>query len=246
MQPYYETTWRITTEQTDCFDRLRLASLLGIVQEMAGEHSVALGAGREALQEKGLFWAVIRHRILIHRLPAARETIILRTWPMPTTRTAYPRACQAYDATGNLLFSTVSVWVLMDQTSRTMVLPGKSGVTVNGTAFGTEPPVPAGIALKEGSHAACRDVLLSDLDVNGHMNNCRCLDWASDVLGSNFFATAAPKEVTVCYFSEGVPEESLHLFVRKEDGYAVVDALRPSEGLSAGKNRVFSVEIHCP
>ena len=54
MQPVYGMQWHITTEQTDCFDRLRPASLLGIVQEVAGEHSIALGAGRDELLKKSL------------------------------------------------------------------------------------------------------------------------------------------------------------------------------------------------
>ena len=120
-----------------------LSGLLHMVQEAAGEHSATLGTARQALQEKNLFWAVIRHRAQILRMPEKGEAVHVTTWPMPTTRSAYPRATEGFDKDGNLLFRAVSLWVLMDTATRAMVLPKRSGVEVAGVTRGRNWNFPA-------------------------------------------------------------------------------------------------------
>ena len=133
---------------TDCFGNLKLSTLLYYAQEVAGNHSELLGADYDSLATRRLFWAVTRHRVQITRLPRRGETVTVETWPMPTTKIAYPRSMVAYDAEGNELFRSISLWVLMDLDSRGMVLPGKSGVTVNGCLTGSELALPHSIVPK--------------------------------------------------------------------------------------------------
>ena len=136
-QPYRHT-YQISDIHLDCFDRVKPSVLLYFAQDIAGKHAGLIGADWDTLNEKNLFWAIIRHHIQINRLPVSGETITLETWPMPTTRVAYPRATVGYDQAGNVLFRTAAVWVLMNSQTRAMVLPGKSGVTVDGILCGNE------------------------------------------------------------------------------------------------------------
>ena len=106
-----------------------LSSLLFYAQEVAGQHCQLLGTDYDSLAKLRMFWAVTRHRVQITRLPVRGETITVETWPMPTTRVAYPRSVIAYDAQGNECFRAISLWVLMDLDKRSMILPGKSGIT---------------------------------------------------------------------------------------------------------------------
>ena len=162
---------------------------------------------------------------------------------MPTTRTAYPRAVLALDAEGRELFRSVSLWVLMDMTSRAMVLPGKSGVTVNGSIRGGEIDPPGAMAAKPWANTQRRAVRFTDLDWNGHMNNCRYLDWVDDLTGSDFHEIHPVTEFSVCYFSEAKEGETLELnWELLEDGILAVDAVR-KDAVSAGGARVFSVRV---
>ena len=91
MESIYRSEFLVDAAHSDCFGRLKPASILYFVQEVAGQHCKELALDWDTMAQKRMFWAVIRHRILIDRLPKAGETITLRTWPMPTTRTYYPR-----------------------------------------------------------------------------------------------------------------------------------------------------------
>ena len=240
----YEKVFHIPASAVDRFDRLKPGSILEYMQEVAGDHSALLGADRHTLTEKGLFWAVIRHRIQIFRLPRAGENIRVKTWPMPTTRTAYPRATAAFDEEGNEIFRSVSLWVLMDAETRAMILPGKSGVEVAGIVLGDEPAIPTSLPPKVPETYLQRKVLFSDLDYNGHMNNCKYLDWVADLLTCDFHREHTPKEIVLNYLSEAREGEALQLaWELSEEGCLMVQTQRLGEEVSANHSRVFAAQV---
>lgn len=240
----YKKQFHIPSSAVDRFDRLKLSHVLDYMQEVAGDHSAMLGTSRDKLLDKHLFWAVLRHRVQITRLPRAGEDITVETWPMPTTRTAFPRSTVAYDAGGEELFRSVSVWVLMDTDQRAMVLPGKSGVNVEGLLTGGELAIPGSMVPRTLANRDARKVRFTDLDWNGHMNNCRYLDWAADTLPGAFHSANCAKEFSVCYLSEAREGENLTLdWELTEDGCLAVDAHREEDEMSAGHSRVFSARI---
>ena len=244
MQPIYQQNFTINDAAVDCFGRLTPSMLLFYVQEVAGIHATSLGAGFDALALKNLFWAILRTHVQITRLPRSGETIRVETWPMPTSRVAYPRSVVAYDAAGNEVFRAISLWCLMDTNTRSMVLPGKSGVMVEGTLRGNELAVPGSLAVKTLEHAATRQVLFSDLDRNGHMNNTRYLQWVNDLLPAHFHRNHTPREFTICYHSEAMEGESLDIhYEMKEGGILQIDAWRENENNTSNHHRVFVAQV---
>lgn len=244
MEPIYRKEYEVSPVAVDQFGRLKASRLLAFLQDVAGDHSAILGTDQNALMDKNLFWAVIRHRVQITRLPHSGEKLRLETWPMPTTRTAYPRSTIAYDEQGNECFRSISLWILMDSASRAMVLPGRSGVQVNGLIRGCELRAPSSMLPKEMGAMEERTVRYTDLDLNGHMNNCRYLDWVEDLLPSAFHARHELKEFTLCYMSEVREKEPVQLHFELSDGPELtVEAVRRGQEDSMGHGRVFSARL---
>lgn len=244
MYPIYQQEFHINDAAVDCFGRLKPSMLLFYVQEVAGIHATSLGAGFDALALKNLFWAILRTHVQISRLPRSGETIRVETWPMPTSRVAYPRSVVAYDSDGCEVFRAISLWCLMDTKTRSMVLPGKSGVLVNGTLRGNELAVPGSLAIKGLENTCSRTVLFSDLDRNGHMNNTRYLEWIGDLLPAAFHKDHTPREFTVCYHSEAMEGEPLDIhYEMKEEGLLQVDAWRENNTVSDNHHRVFVAQV---
>ena len=243
MHSIYRTEFFIDAAHSDCFGRLKPASILYFVQEVAGKHCQQLSLDWDTLAQKRMFWAVIRHRVQITRLPDKGETITVETWPMPTTRVAFPRSVVAYDKDGRELFRTVSIWVLMDLDTRAMILPGKSGVEVPGLLRGSELALPKSLVPVALSAEARRQVRFTDLDVNGHMNNCRYLDWICDLLPSGFHHGHTIREFTLCYLSEAREGEELKLkWQLGQDGALRVETVRASQ-TDEPDHRIFSADI---
>jgi len=241
MEPIFQKSFEITDLYVDRYDRLLPSKILYFAQEVAGMHCTELSVDYETLARQRLFWAVTRHRVQVSRLPKLGETIRIETWPMPTTRVAYPRSMVAYDQEGRECFRSISLWVLMNLDTRNMILPGKSGIVVAGTIRGGELPSPAGLMVRPmGSHRE-RSVCFTDLDRNGHMNNTRYLDWIDDLLPSAFHAGHTIKEFTVCYLSEAKEGQQLHLsWDFGEENTLQVDAHRC---LQDKDERVFSAKL---
>ncbi len=241
MEPLYTQNFEITDHYVDCFGRMTPSSILLMIQEVAGKHCTALSVDYDTLAKRRMFWAVTRHRVQVSRMPRLGETIRVETWPMPTTRVAYPRSVVAYDAAGNECFRAISLWVLMNLDTRSMILPGKSGISVVGSLRGLELPSPGSLALMDHTQTRQRQVCFTDLDRNGHMNNTRYLNWVSDLLPSAFHQSHEVKEFTICYHAEAREGQLLDLsWDFPQEDCLQVDARRTD---TAQGERVFSARL---
>lgn len=232
----YTQAFLVDDAAADRFGRLKASAIFYYCQEAAGGHCKRLALDWDTLAQRHMFWAVIRQRVEITRLPRLGETITLKTWPMPATRTAYPRSTVAYDSDGNEVFRAIGVWVLMDTVNRSMILPAKSGVTLDGLLDGKELAIPGGLMPKPWENTGTRTVQYSELDRNGHMNNTRYLDWVEDLLGSGFHKDQELRECTVCYVSEAKEGETLRLNWQQAGDAVRVDGYRQEN------QRVFSAQ----
>lgn len=237
----YTTQYEVTKQHTDCFGRCKPSGLLRFAQEAAGEHCLLLGTDWDSMARHRCFWAVIRQRMEITRFPGEGETVTVKTWPMPTSRVAYPRATEGFDREGNSLFKVISLWVIMDMDTRTMILPGKSGIDVAGVSFGSELNIPAGLPAGNFQNSTLRTVSSSDLDRNRHMNNARYLDWLWDLKPAAFHENHPLKAVSISYMSEALEGQTLQLSWDGEDVFRVDGSLSEAD-VSAGHTRIFSAE----
>ncbi len=244
MEEIYSKEYVIGPADIDRYQRLKPSRMLLFIQQVAGLHSEALSFTYEELAQQGIFWAVIRHRVQITRMPKEKETIRLETWPMPTTRVAYPRSTVAYDAEGKELFRSMCLWVLMDLNSRSMLLPKDIGIHIPGTVRGTELAPPKSLMPKPLSNTNSRKVVYSDLDRNGHMNNARYLDWIQDLMPSEFHRQHPMREITMCYVNEAKEQQDLDLtWDMTPDGQLQVDIHRNKEEAAPEYDRIFAAKI---
>ena len=240
----YTENFKIDANMVDCFGRIRPSAILYLAQEAAGGHCLELALDWDTLAGKGLFWALIRCTVQVTRLPRIGETVTVETWPMPTTRTAFPRSTVGRDEKGNELFRVIALWVLMDISTRAMVLPGKSGILLEGTCYGTELATPTSLLPVTGDHAVFRTVGYTELDRNGHMNNTRYMNWVDDLLPAAFHREHPVTQFSICYMSEVREGEELLLDWRLTDGpELLVDAHREMTETDRKNARVFSARV---
>ena len=241
MEPIYVQNFTIDDAYVDRFGKMKPSMMLYIAQEMGGRHSELMRVDYDTLASRQLFWAVIRHRVQITRTPVRGEKLRVETWPLPATRSAYPRSVVAYDAKGNEVFRCMTLWVLMDLNTRRMITPGKSGIIVAGTHRDGELPAPTGLIPCPLGTQRIRTVSFTDLDRNGHMNNTRCMDWIADLLPSRFHQHHAITDFTVCYLAEAKEAQELHLnSYLADDGTLQADATAIIDG---EPHRIFSAKL---
>lgn len=244
MEPLYRTQFTVHSTDCDPCNRMKPSTILSIMQEVAGAHCAGTHLDWGALAERGYFFAITRQHIQITRLPRHRETITVETWPAPATRVAFPRNTICYDAQGNELFRAMSLWVLMDMNTRAMVVPGKSGIVIPSLVRGGELAVPGSLAPKMFSASMDRQVRYSELDRNGHMNNCRYMDWVMDLLPSNFHRERPVCDFTICYLTEAWEGENVELhYELSGEGQFQVEACRRDPEDPDKSHRVFAARV---
>lgn len=234
----YTKTIKLDATQVDAFGRMRPSALLEITQEAAGEHANLLGVGRDALGSHGLFWAIVRQVVHIHRMPLLGQTVHVTTWPGPAGRTAFPRYVRATTPEGEALFEAVALWLFMNRETRAMVLPAASGVQVPGQLLGMEMPLPTGIAPRQYDNRELRRVRFSELDCNGHLSNTKYANWLEDLLPGSYHRDHTLERLHICYLNEALEGQDIALHWTMEDGSLALEATRDLED---GKHRVFAL-----
>ena len=219
---------------------LRPAAVLYMCQVAAGEHCRQFSLDWETLQKRDLFWAVIRVRMHICRLPRVNETVRVMTWPMVTTRSAFPRTTEGYDQSGALLFRVTNLWVLVDTKKRSMLLPGKSGVSLDGIELGRELPLPGSIYPEPLANRTPREVTQQDIDRNGHVNNTRYVDWLLDLLGPD---CSPIRDLHGVYHNEALLGDKLVLCWEKTGEKFALEILRPVENQPEKFDRIFAARV---
>lgn len=206
-------------------ESLRTSDFLRISQTAASAHLAELGL-TGTLEARGLVWVIVRIRGEIYKPLPAEFTV--QTWPGVRQKGFLPRYCRILEG-DEVIASMVTVWVLADMESRTMVLDLDPGVPELVT--GNELPMPRSLPRKRMERAGEFTVKPEWIDRNGHMNNCCYPDAAEDTLG----ITALPRAFSVDYRHELLPGRTV-----------TVSALRDGEALylsGAGETEHFRMKL---
>ncbi|MBR6352018.1 MAG: hypothetical protein IKR93_06820 [Firmicutes bacterium] len=223
-----ERLFKVTGSYVDMHDEMRLSALFQEMQEVAGDHSVANGFGRNELLEKGMVWIVNRYHLEIDRMPRYWETIRIKTWVGKTAHVAFTRFFEIYAEDGTSLLRASSVWSIISEAERRLIAPAKYGINFEASTQGTE--IASKVSLKhiETDHSSDFVVPYSYIDQNNHMNNCRYMDLVDDVLCAQYEGRAR-KEISMEYNNEILRGETLHTEWGEENGLVFLKGTGPEE-----------------
>jgi medium-chain acyl-[acyl-carrier-protein] hydrolase len=234
----------IKSYEMDCYGKMKLSSLFNAFQEVAGNHASALGAGYTALQKMGLFWVLSRAMVRIARLPAWGENIALSTWPKGQDGPLFVRDFRMTTGNGENLLDASTGWLLLDTQHNKPHTADALPIKI--------PPNEAGHAIQEplkkirplqGDRAEFeRKVMLSDLDVNNHVNNAKYVEWILDCYSIDDVKSKTVRNLQINYIGEAVFGDAvrLHKIVASADtGEHYIEGARSATG-----TKVIQALIH--
>lgn len=210
-------------------------------QEIAQVHAQSLGFGFDDLQRTRTVWVLSRMNVKFLNTPLWRDKTTFDTWHKGAEGLFYLRDFRMSDAQGNDAVLATSSWLIINIDTRRIVRDSatdglKTAISENAIA---EPArkvrVPSGLPAEK---VAEHQVSYSDVDMNGHTNNARYLNWTMDALPYDVVKALSVKEMTINFNHETRPGEKVSIMrtsVPDENRYFV-------EGLVDGKS-AFIVEI---
>lgn len=174
------------------------------MQEAAYHHAEHLGLGHVFLAERNLAWVLARQRIAVDRLPQWGDTIHIRTWPSGRDRLFFYRDFEITGDEGQRILRASNAWSLIDVEKRVRANPEiylSVELPESERVFDSRPVRLKGCACIEGQ---AMPVTYGDLDLNGHVNNVRYMEWVLDTLPLRFHEIHVIQELESNFLAEAV------------------------------------------
>lgn len=208
----YEKTYHVDYGDADYYRRLKLSSLFNYFQDIASLHAIKLGLGVEELHtEKGVTWVLVKILVQMERFPALGEKITIETWPLEPRKLEFERDFFVKDSAGNIIGRAVSSWVIMEvetrEICRTELFPGRFPPFRQDRAIeGRIGRIKAGGQLQQ---VYKKQIGYSDIDINGHLNNSKYIDYISDCFSIEKHGQHTVSSIQVNYISEALAGDSI-------------------------------------
>lgn len=203
MAKTFEYSMKIPFDMSDVNGFIKIPQLILLSLQVSGMQSIELGmSDMYILENYNLVWIITDYNMKIDRLPVFDEKITIETYAMSHNRLFCYRAFNIKDEAGDTIIEMVATFVLMDRDTR-KVHPVMSEIT---DAFDSEfsKTMLRGPRFKELEGGVEQEyrVRFYDLDMNGHVNNSKYLDWVFEVMGADFLTQHVPKKVHLKYVKE--------------------------------------------
>ncbi|HPF88243.1 MAG TPA: thioesterase [Candidatus Limiplasma sp.] len=239
----YRTKHRVELSDVDFMKKLRMSILFEYFQDISSMHAENLGVGIDTLEkEHGLAWILMRMRVEIIRTPVWDEEITLETWPQEP-RIFCERDYYVRDADGNIIIRAAAIWAVFDMKARKLsrekiVYEGLPSI-VKERAIQTKARKSSPLGQLEPAYT--KVVGYSDVDMNGHLNNSRYIDFIMDCFSLESHQRYDVKAIEVDYLNEALPGDSLLLYkdISALDANAVyIEGVREKDKKTSFKARL--------
>ncbi len=223
--------FKINSYEVDKSAVARLTSIANYLQEIAYNHANELGVGFHTLLDQKMVWVLSELYIEMDNYPVWDEIITVETWPRPFERLFANRDFRITDKKGILIGWATTKWLVLDNERDRPVRPDESHFAFPlRTDLSFEKSPEMNIPDVGFRIAYSRKVSYSDLDVVGHVNNVKYIEWALDALPSDLLDNYSIKTFSVKYLHEARKGDEICISVSElRDNIICVSALREED-----------------
>ncbi len=226
--------------ESDLFGMCRPAAILDYLQVLALEQAALLGISREAMiRQHNCVWLLAREWYQLRRPILRGEHLTITTWPSRMVGASFYRDFDLR-VQGELVGEAVSIWVLADVESRTLLrvseLPKLAAAPRPDCLKQT---VPKRLSAPPDLQPAMeRRIRYSDTDINGHMNNARYADVVCDALEFETLQGQYADSMQINFLRECRAGETLTILTSRSGADAFV------RGSDAAGTPRFDAKLH--
>ncbi len=212
--PVWSVQARVSAHECDFRLRWKPAALFLSMLQAASGHVEHLSFGYESMHANHMAWVLSRFRINFQRFPLMDEAVVIHTWPRGVQqRLFFTRDFELQSADGSPLASATSAWLLLNPEARRLLPPsalkgdlpdntGRSAIDLLLEKINPPDDLTERMQLTPG---------YSDVDVMGHANSARYVEWLCDALGMDAFAAGNFAWLQLNFSHETRPGEQLSL-----------------------------------
>lgn len=219
----WKGSYRVRYSEIGDNGKVMMSALADYMQDAAGWGARILKLAYDDTVDHGMAWVLARMVIHIHDYPGNGEEILVETWPSGVSRRVATRDFRLTNSKGEVIGVAQSFWVMFDLTTRRAAqwpdwieerLPNPPGPKLIAPPLRppfTKDPLPTVDNIKARP---------SDLDLYGHVNNVRLMQWVMGVAGPDGKPDFHPESLDIQFRTECRVQERAS--IRHTNGFAAV------------------------
>lgn len=213
-----DSVWTVETRVNlqDCDVNLRWkpAALFLVLLKAAADHAASFGLDYQRMFEQGNAFVLSRFRIHYRAHPRMDQAVTIRTWPRGLQqRLFFTRDFTLHDERAETIAVATSAWLLIDPRTRRLLLPNKvverlpdntGRVALDLDLLKIDPP-------EDLPERGVFQANYSAVDILGHVNSMRYLEWLSDALGLPLLSAHQVDWLQINFLHETRPADQVSL-----------------------------------
>jgi acyl-ACP thioesterase len=218
----------------------RLTTMANFFQELAYHHASKLGFGYKDMKERQTTWVLSRMRIRMENYPVWDERIVMETWPSGVDKLFALRDFRIRNREGEILGVASTAWLILNIETHRLIRPKEAlehfKLIVHPEQV-FENPLDKIEVPGETRPLHLHSVVFSDLDIIGHVNNVKYIEWCIDSLTASAFPDREIREFEINFNQEALlgdeieirghdlaEGETFFLATRRGDGKEIIRA----------------------
>lgn len=226
----------------------RLTTMADFFQEMAYHHASDLGFGYHDMKSRKTTWVLSRMRIHMKRYPVWNEKITLETWPSGAERLFALRDFRVIDSKGVIIGMASTAWLILDIDTHRLIRPKEMMEQFKLIVYDEqmfEDPLDKIVIQGDTKLMRQHTVTYSDLDIIGHVNNVKYMEWCIDAISSPEEAEKDICELEINFNHEALYGDHISIFGNEEaSGEIYFNATREGDGKEIISARIKRVSTN--
>ena len=239
MKPTKSTySFSIQPQDVDFQYQVTLAALTNILLTTAGYNADDNGFGIRNLNEIDCSWVLLRLAVEMDYFPQQYEKIRVETWVQEVGRASTMRNFCLKNDKDEVIGHAVSNWAMINiNTRRAQDLITLEGIHRFATGESISMDKPIKLTEVDGNAVDTLKVKYSHIDINGHTNSMRYVEWISDCFSLNTYKEKQLKRFEINFVNEILFNEEVSVYMKETDANDFRFELR-KEGKTACRARI--------
>lgn len=239
----YTTVEEIVSYSTDRQELALPSSLLKFFQEIANAHSEEFGFGFEDMTKKNATFLLVNVSMNILSTPTLHDKIKVTTWSAGKKGIRFIRRTTIENENGEVICCAESVWILVDILShRIITKPDEIGFNLPecdekcGELRCGKIVYPEDMTLQ-----GKRRIRYTDIDYNGHLNNCKYADFVMDFMPFDLMGKRV-SALDIYFHSEAMQGDKIEIYTGEKDGFIYFHGVNNGEVCFDARCEVVSID----
>ena len=241
----------IQCTETDKNKKYKVYAALCASQEAAQEHATKLHFGYDDLASVGSFWVLSRIKLRFNKPLFWRDSVRLSTWHKGSEgifalrdfefsiKNESEKVDDVYSVT---VIAGTSSWLILDANTHKILRPEQvitdDYITTIKSKDSIKEPCGKLISPKDMTFTRTKEVCYSDIDMLGHTNNAKYIEWAFDSIDSDILYDNDIFEVQINFNTETRIGDRVDIYTKNIES-VITDSIIQNyfiEGRIASKN----------